>query len=189
MGKVSREVLRAGRGLAAWLNFTRDMDGVLRKRALELAKARERVEAVVLVSKREDRYSPSDQLRVLQHVLKVIRGSYKVLAGTPPTIIQDTGTFGDETFPVTRLMALVRGHRLGQLKRCQCGRWFFARNRNQVSCSGKCRLTAYGAKKAVRERRRKYMCEYMQKRRKEERQGLSAKQRRISDDTRRSLGR
>lgn len=47
--------------------------------------------------------------------------------------------------------------------RCVCGRWFFARRKRQLSCSGRCRRKRYEQKPAFKADRRKYMRDYYRK--------------------------
>ena len=59
--------------------------------------------------------------------------------------------------------SIVRLHTAGLLDRirqCVCERWFFARFRNQKSCSAVCRHTAYEKSDDFKRKRREYMRRY-----------------------------
>jgi hypothetical protein len=72
-----------------------------------------------------------------------------------------TGAEEWETFAADAAMDLAEVDGLLNLQRCQCGKWFFARRKDQKSCSAKCRQKLYEQTYGFKAKRRKYMREYM----------------------------
>jgi hypothetical protein len=57
-------------------------------------------------------------------------------------------------------MDLAELNDLDRLRRCICGKWFFAVRRAQQSCSGRCRHRLYEQSAAFKAKRRAYMRKY-----------------------------
>jgi hypothetical protein len=66
-----------------------------------------------------------------------------------------------EAFAADAAMDLAEFDGLSTLRRCQCVKWFFARKKDQKSCSPKCRHKLYEQTEAFKAKRRKYMKKYM----------------------------
>jgi hypothetical protein len=58
------------------------------------------------------------------------------------------------------IMSLAELDELDRLRRCICGKWFFACRISQRSCSHRCRQKLYEGSPAYRQERREYMREY-----------------------------
>ena len=65
-----------------------------------------------------------------------------------------------ENIVVQWLIRLTSEHLLDRIRRCVCGKWFFAARNQRKSCSAKCRHKLYEQTEDYRQRRRKYMREY-----------------------------
>jgi hypothetical protein len=175
MAQDPKAVLRAGRALAAWLNWWRERKkgAAMRRRvvvAIAVTQGRTVTEGRTYLSLQSQRW-------VLGHVLCVIRRSYKVGLTTPPVIFQEAEDYADERFPLVRLFKLIQAKRLDRLRECRCGRWFFARARGQRCCSEPCRAKAYWAEEKNRRRRREYMRKYKREERRRDKLLLSASER------------
>jgi len=66
----------------------------------------------------------------------------------------------EEAEAALAVMSLAEVSELSPLMRCLCGRWFFARRRNQRSCSPQCRHKLYEQTDKYKAKRRKYMKGY-----------------------------
>lgn len=58
------------------------------------------------------------------------------------------------------ILALAQIGLLDRIKRCDCGKWYFARFTHQRSCSANCRRRVYEKTEKFKAKRRKYMRRY-----------------------------
>jgi len=68
-----------------------------------------------------------------------------------------------ESIVVQWLIRLTSEHLLDRVRRCVCGKWFFAARNQRKSCSPKCRHKLYEQTEEYRRKRRKYMRDYYQR--------------------------
>jgi hypothetical protein len=68
-----------------------------------------------------------------------------------------------ENIVVQWLIRLTSEHLLDRIRRCVCGKWFFAARNQRKSCSPKCRHKLYEQTEDYRRKRRKYMRDYYQR--------------------------
>lgn len=66
----------------------------------------------------------------------------------------------EEAEAAIAVMSLAEVNELRRLRRCLCGKWFFARREAQKSCSANCRHRLYEQTEKFRARRRRYMKQY-----------------------------
>jgi len=66
----------------------------------------------------------------------------------------------DEAATAHCILGLAEANVLGRVLQCVCQRWFFARSKNQRSCSATCRHRLYEQTDAFKVRRRDYMKRY-----------------------------
>jgi hypothetical protein len=68
--------------------------------------------------------------------------------------------FEDEAATAHCILGLARANVLDHVRQCACKRWFFARSKNQRSCSATCRHRLYERTDAFKAMRRLYMKQY-----------------------------
>jgi hypothetical protein len=66
----------------------------------------------------------------------------------------------EEAEAALAVMSLAEVNELIWLRRCLCGKWFFARRKTQGSCSANCRHKLYEQTEGFKAKRRKYMRRY-----------------------------
>jgi hypothetical protein len=66
----------------------------------------------------------------------------------------------DEAATAHCILGLAEANVLARVCQCACGRWFFARSKNQRSCSATCRHRLYEQTDAFKTKRREYMRRY-----------------------------
>jgi hypothetical protein len=66
----------------------------------------------------------------------------------------------EEAEAALAVMSLAEANELIRLRRCLCGRWFFACRKAQRSCSANCRHKLYEQTEGFKAKRRKYMQRY-----------------------------
>ncbi len=69
-----------------------------------------------------------------------------------------------EAVAVIQLVHAFQRGAISQFRNCNCGRWFFAQNRIQQSCSAKCRHKRYERKVEFKAHRVRYMRRYYEQR-------------------------